>query len=282
MHPIEHLRYVARATGADPVSLVSETAQALRGLRSEPAGLVLATRRIVERHPTCAPLWWLCASVLAAADPFEKARELGDRMDADETTNHLVDALPAEATVCIVGWNPTALEALARRGDCRAIIVDSFGTGDAAVNALERLDIEVQGVTLEHAAIGVQMSDVVLIDALGCGGTEVLSIGGSHAVAALAYCNNLPAWAVTRLGTRLPSELWNAMKLANRDADAPWRSDVDVIPLQLLGRFVGPTGISDIDMNTAHNNEQNNAQNNAQNFVGECPASTEMLVRSAM
>jgi hypothetical protein len=55
-----------------------------------------------------------------------------------------------------------------------------------------------------------------------------------------------------------------------------------VIPLQLLGRFVGPTGISDIDMNTAHNNEQNNAQNNAQNFVGECPASTEMLVRSAM
>jgi hypothetical protein len=216
--------------------------------------------------------------VLAAAEPFEKARELSDRMDADETTNHLVDALPAEATVCIVGWNPTALEALARRGDCRAIIVDSFGTGDAAVNALERLDIEVQGVTLEHAAIGVQMSDVVIIDALGCGGTEVLSIGGSHAVAALAYCNNLPAWTVTRLGTRLPIELWNAMKLANRDAGAPWRNDVDVIPRQLLGRFIGPTGISDIDGDTA----LNNTQTNVQNFVGECPASTEMLVRSAM
>ena len=270
MHPIEHLRYVARATGADPVSLVNETAQALRGLRSEPAGLVLAARRIVERHPTCAPLWWLCASVLAAADPFEKVRELSAQIDADETTNHLVDALPADATVCIVGWNPTALEALARRGDCRAIIVDSFGTGDAAVNALERLDIDVQGVTLEHAAIGVQMSDVVIIDALGCGGTEVLSVGGSHAVAALAYCENKSAWTVTRRGTRLPIELWTAMKLANRDADAPWRSDVDVIPRQLLGRFIGPMGISDIDMNTA------------QNIVGECPASTEMLVRSAM
>ena len=274
MHPIEHLRYVARATGADPVSLVSETAQALRGLRSEPAGLVLAARRIVERHPTCAPLWWLCASVLAAGEPFEKARELSAQIDADETTNHLVDALPADATVCIVGWNPTALEALARRGDCRAIIVDSFGTGDAAVNALERLDIDVQGVTLERAAIGIQMSDVVIIDALGCGGTEVLSVGGSHAVAALAYCENKLAWTVTRIGTRLPIEFWNAMKLANRDADAPWRSDVDVIPCQLLGRFIGPTGISDMDMNTA--------QNTAQNFVGECPASTEMLVRSAM
>ena len=274
MHPIEHLRYVARATGADPVSLVNETAQALRGLRSEPAGLVLAARRIVERHPTCAPLWWLCASVLAAADPFDRARELSALMDADETTNHLVNALPGDATVCIVGWNPTALEAIARRGDCRAIIIDSFGTGDAAVNALERLDIDVQGVTLEHAAVGVRMSDVVIIDALGCGGTEVLSVGGSHAVAALAYCNNLPAWTVTRLGTRLPIELWNAMKLANRDSDAPWRSDVDVIPRQLLGRFVGPTGISDIDLNAA--------QNTVQNIVGECPASTEMLVRSAM
>ncbi len=278
MHPIEHLRYVARATGADPVSLVSETAQALRGLRSEPAGLVLAARRIVERHPTCAPLWWLCANMLASGEPFEKARELSAQIDADETTNHLVEALPADATVCLVGWSPTALEAIARRGDCRVIIVDSFGTGDAAVNALERLDIDVQGVTLEHAAIGVQMSDVVIIDALGCGGTEVLAVGGSHAVAALAYCNNLPAWTVTRLGTRLPIELWNAMKLANRDADAPWRSDVDVIPRQLLGRLVGPTGISDIEMNKA----QNSALDNAQNFVGECPASTEMLVRSAM
>jgi hypothetical protein len=87
MHPIEHLRYVARATGADPVSLVNETAQALRGLRSEPAGLVLAARRIVERHPTCAPLWWLCASVLAAADPFDRARELSALMDADESSS---------------------------------------------------------------------------------------------------------------------------------------------------------------------------------------------------
>jgi hypothetical protein len=60
------------------------------------------------------------------------------------------------------------------------------------------------------------------------------------------------------------------MKLANRDSKTPWRSEVDVIPRQLLGRVIGPTGISDTEMDTA------------QNFVGECPASTEMLVRSAM
>ncbi len=270
MHPIEHLRYVARATGADPVSLVNETAQALRGLRSEPAGLVLAARRIVERHPTCAPLWWLCASVLAAGDPFEKARDLSAQIDADETTQHLIDALPEDATVCLVGWSPTVLEAIARRGDCRAIIVDSFGSGDSAVNALERIDIDVQGVTLEHAAIAVQLSDVVIIDALGCGGSEVLSIGGSHAVAALAYCENKPAWVVTRLGTRLPVELWKAMKLSNRDEASPWRSDVDIISRDLLGQIIGPGGVS------------LPAQNTGEIFIGECPASTEMLVRSAM
>jgi hypothetical protein len=51
-----------------------------------------------------------------------------------------------------------------------------------------------------------------------------------------------------------------------------------VIPRQLLGRFIGPTGISNFDIDTG----QNNAQKTVQNFVGECPASTEMLVRSAM
>ena len=70
MHPIEHLRYVARARGADPVSLVRETISAFGGLRHEPAGIVLAARRIVERHPTAGPLWWLCSHVLGATDPF--------------------------------------------------------------------------------------------------------------------------------------------------------------------------------------------------------------------
>ena len=41
MHPIEHLRYVARAQGADPTSLVEETAHALGSLRFDPSGLVV-------------------------------------------------------------------------------------------------------------------------------------------------------------------------------------------------------------------------------------------------
>ena len=70
VHPIERLRYVARARGADAESLVRETAGALRGLGLDMAGLVVACRRIVERHPTSGPLWWLCARMLTSSDPL--------------------------------------------------------------------------------------------------------------------------------------------------------------------------------------------------------------------
>ena len=42
-------------------------------------GLVVACRRIVERHPTSGPLWWFCASLLTASDPFRAAAALARR-----------------------------------------------------------------------------------------------------------------------------------------------------------------------------------------------------------
>ena len=41
----------------------------------DPAGLVVTCRRLLMHHPDCAPLWWLCARVLAAPDPSEAAWE---------------------------------------------------------------------------------------------------------------------------------------------------------------------------------------------------------------
>ncbi|MBA3289003.1 MAG: hypothetical protein H0U21_13480, partial [Acidimicrobiia bacterium] len=75
MHPIERLRFVARAQGADAESLVRETAGALRGLGLDPAGLVVACRRIVERHPSCGVLWWLCARMLTSGDAHGASRD---------------------------------------------------------------------------------------------------------------------------------------------------------------------------------------------------------------
>ena len=78
MHPIERLRYVARAVGADPSLLVRETAAALADvMRVEPVGLVPACRRLIDRHLTVAPVWWLCARLLTAGRPDR--RGLGRR-----------------------------------------------------------------------------------------------------------------------------------------------------------------------------------------------------------
>ena len=65
MHPIERLRYVARASGADPSVLVRETASALAAVAADdPIGLVPACRRLVDRHLTSGPMWWMVARVL--------------------------------------------------------------------------------------------------------------------------------------------------------------------------------------------------------------------------
>ena len=50
VHPIERLRYVARAGGVDHDVLVRETAAALGALGFDPAGLVTACRRIIDRR----------------------------------------------------------------------------------------------------------------------------------------------------------------------------------------------------------------------------------------
>ena len=107
MHPIERLRYVARADGAGPALLVRETALALCEMEFDPQSLILACRRIVERHPTMAQLWWLCANVLASPEPFARARELALVVERDETPGHLDDVLPDDAQVVIVGHTPS-------------------------------------------------------------------------------------------------------------------------------------------------------------------------------
>ena len=55
MHPIERLRYVARAHGVSHTVMVEETAAALCSFGRDPQGLVTACRRIVDRQPFPGP-----------------------------------------------------------------------------------------------------------------------------------------------------------------------------------------------------------------------------------
>ena len=94
MHPIERLRYVARASGVEQAQLVRETADSLTTFRHDPAGMVMACRRMLARHPTSGPLWWLTSRVCTAVDPVAEAHRSADLFDADRTARELALALP--------------------------------------------------------------------------------------------------------------------------------------------------------------------------------------------
>ena len=69
MHPIERLRYVARADGAGPSLLAQEAARGLAGFGADPAALVTACRLSSTWGPM--PPWW--------APPRDGTRPSGTR-----------------------------------------------------------------------------------------------------------------------------------------------------------------------------------------------------------
>jgi hypothetical protein len=261
MHPIEHLRYVARARGADPVSLVRETAAALSGLGHEPAGIVLAVRRVIQRHPTCGPLWWFCSHLLGALDPFVAMSDCEQKIKNDSTIKSLREAVPQDAVVCVVGWPTTVLNALAARGDVKFFVAESNGDGDAAVERLVSMDVDATLVQFEELSRVASSCDVLILEALATGPNDVLCSAGSHALVALGYVLQKPVWLVAACGTRLPEPLWSAM------ISGEAVNEVDLMSLSLFSKLISKDGISD-DL--------------SQPLVAECPPTTELLRRSAM
>jgi hypothetical protein len=241
MHPIERLRYVARSSGADHAVMVRETAGALGALGFDPAGLVTACRRIVDRHPTSGPLWWLCARVLTAAEPMEEAWRCVDEVDDDPTASELALALPDDATVCVVGWPEVVARALRRRGDLAVLAVDAEDLGHGFARRLRREDVAAEEVPAAGLGAAAAAADVVLLEASAVGPDALVAEPGSHAAAAVAYCAERPVWVVGGVGRLLPAPMFGAL-LARLEGEAPWRLDVDVVPLALASRLCGPAG----------------------------------------
>jgi hypothetical protein len=199
--------------------------------------------------------------VLGALDPFVAMRNCEEEIKNDSTIKSLRDAVPQDAAVCVVGWPTTVLNALASRGDLKLFVIESNGDGDAAVERLTSMDVDATLVQFEEVSRVVSSCDVLIIEALAAGPTEVLCSSGSHAVAALGYVTQKPVWLVAACGTRLPGPLWSAMT----SGDAV--NEVDLVTLSLFSRVISKDGISD-DL--------------SQPFVAECPPTTELLRHSAM
>lgn len=249
MHPIEHLRHVARATGADPGLVASEAASALAQMAGmDPAGLVPACRRLVERHLTSGPVWWLSARVLGADDQRAAAREAAAELAHDATVRQLAGALPEASSAVIIGWPDQVSDALRIRGDVEALVVDAGGEGAALARRLR--DRGGESVLVPDTGVGAAAAaaELILVEAHVAGPSGVLATPGSLAAAAVGAQLSGAVWAVTGVGRVLPDRLWDALLARFDETGAePWARVAELVPASFLSGVVGPLGLVSVE-----------------------------------
>ncbi len=245
MHPIERLRYVARANGVSHALAVRESASAMRSFARDPHALVTACRRMIDRQPAIAPLWWLGARLLTAADPGVEIQRVLDDLADDCTVRELEFAVPADASVCVIGWPDLVGEALLRRGDLRVLVVDAHREGSGFAARLVQADVDCDDVPVEGMAQAIAASDIVILEASAACSTEVLAVSGSYAAAVLAQRLDVPVWLALGVGRLLPTNLYTALiERAGLD-DEPWRQDDERLPADLIDVVIGTAGVCD-------------------------------------
>jgi hypothetical protein len=242
VHPIERLRYVARASGVSQRVIVQETAAALASFGDDPQGLVTACRRIVSRQPTSGPLLWFAARVLVAGDAAHEIWEAAGAVQADRTPAELGHALPTDAVVTVLGWPDVIGEALPRRGDVQVLVVDVLSEGSAFVSRLVRSDVDAVDVGLGGLGAAVVESDLVLLEATAIGPDQALTVAGSRAAAAVARHAGIEVWLVGGVGRLLPRRMWDGLAVRVRTPAEPWDAADEFLPLDLVDRIVGPAG----------------------------------------
>lgn len=247
MHPIERLRYVARASGAEQSALVRETAGSLSTFRDDPAGRVMACRRMLARHLTSGPLWWLSSRVCCAVDPVAEAYRSADLFDADRTPRELALALPEDVTVCVLGWPELSSQALPSRGDLEVLVVDVAHEASGLVRRLQRSDVDAVEVPLSGLGAAAASSHVLILEAHIVGPDALIAVAGSRAAAATTLQAGGEVWVVAGVGRIVPEPVWNVVAERFGHGDEPWELDDEIVPLSLVSAVLGPRGLEDVE-----------------------------------
>jgi hypothetical protein len=247
MHPIERLRWVARAPDADVSLATAEAAAALAEFAADPAGLVIACRRLIERRPACGPLWWVASRVLCALDPGVEADRAAADLERDPTASLLAADLPGGA-VAVAGWPEQVAQALrlrARRSERhrsepspdRVLVVGDRSAWRLA-DWLESAGVDARLVPAEQAAKAGRRCVLALLEALAVGPAGFVADAGSEALARAAREASRPVWLVAGVGRRLPAPLYDA--LLSGVQSRPAGAGVEILPLDLVDEVIGP------------------------------------------
>ena len=261
MHPIERLRWVARAPEGDVSMVAAEAAGALAAFADDPAGLVVASRRLIERRPAAGPLWWLASRVLCALEPAFEAIDAAADLERDRTPVALAGDLPG-GTVAIVGWPDQASAALRIRsrmaggeaGADKVLVVASGDPGGRGVSPrqgrrepsedawgcadwLQSHGVDARLLPAEKTAAAARRCVLSLLEATAVGPDRFMAAAGSAALAAAAREAHRPVWLVSGVGRVLPGPLYEA--LVRRVGDDPaWEE----VLLAAVDEVVGPAG----------------------------------------
>ena len=220
MHPIERLRYVARAGAVPVVPLVRESAAALVSFADDPKGLLTSCRRLLDRRRDCGPLVWLAARMLAAMDPRSEAISVMEALDADTTGRALEDGmhtLRSGSSVLAAGELGAFAAALHDRPDLRS---------------LKPHDPEAAGPV-----------DLVLMTSDCVGPSQALVAAETVPVAEAAHRRGTPVWLIAGAGRILPGPMWDLLS-ARRRPDDPAMRGLAVLDLdRFVTRVVTPSGL---------------------------------------
>jgi hypothetical protein len=241
VHPIERLRYVARAGHGDPTMVAAEAALALADLPDEPGVLLTSVRRLIDFHPACGPLWWVAAHVLVADDPSEAVDLVVEQLDDDPTRERLATALAplAGGRPILVVLEPTEQVAcgIGALSSCEVRVVGERPALRRAVAAMGSYVEDVTGWAVSEIPAVLEGARVVIIEASAAGPAGVVAPHGARELADAAASAGVPVWCVAGVGRTLPGRMFEALV-----ARAEALPEVELVPAQSLALIIGADG----------------------------------------
>jgi len=245
VHPIERLRYMARAGDVDTAPLIREAAAALGACADDPMELVMACRQLIDHRPASGPLVWLSARMITGADPRREAWDAVDLLERDTTVRELGHALPAGASVLVIGAPELTGAALTTRGDVKVLVADTTGEGYGLIHRLQVADHDAHDVPAGGIGAAAVEADLVVLETDALGTDSALARSGSLAAAAVARHGGVPVWMVAGVGRCLPARMWEAMRDRVVSAE-PWEDTMEIVSLDLIDQVVGPAGLQPV------------------------------------
>jgi hypothetical protein len=238
VQPFERLRYLARWSDDDGPELLSEAADCLAAFGGDPAGLVVACRRLLAHHPSSAPLWWLCSQVLAAPDAMDAAWSAWNAYTDDETPGRLAAALPFphDEPVAVLGWPEVVGDALGERPDLDVVVVRSRAGAEKLSRRLRRAEQPIR-VVAEPELLALEPSHL-LLEASAAGGGRALVPSGAVDLAAAVRSHGAKVWLAAGLGRVLPERLFESLLRAVGEDGTR-----ELMGADAADRVVGPTGV---------------------------------------